>query len=335
MVRDDPTGLKTATEKSESRDRETIALYGNRQAAEVAHAASKKGAGVLRNSAASSLETETSSVQPPEQQQETQFLPQIKLADHFIDCSKLGRYLTVSDDSRFVITDDFKTAPVASEAAAIAAIYSKDTLVAQAALIPLCERGQKTSVKRRDQFERLFALIEEEALSDTVKDSAKAVRESSFRAAEIRAIEAELGDKLSPARIRYRDFLTVVRKLMDSQIEASSFLDEFRDFTQVVAGKLDFGIYSFCLDRLFGSIKIPLKVKKLLVLEVIKYPPLVLRELMTNLLVFPGQSRELIEFARYMITTELGRNSAIEIELLEAFKLKRLTMKDIESSLTG
>ena len=178
-------------------------------------------------------------------------------------------------------------------------------------------------------------MIEEEALSDTIKDSAKAVRESSFRAAEIRAIEAELGDKLSPARIRYRDFLIVVRKLMDTQIEASSFLDEFRDFTQVVAGKLDFGIYSFCLDRLFGSVKIPLKVKKLLVLEVIKYPPLVLRELMTNLLVFPGQSRELIEFARYMITTELGRNSAIEIELLEAFKLKRLTMKDIESSLTG
>jgi hypothetical protein len=29
------------------------------------------------------------------------------LADHFLACSKLGRYLTLFDESRFVITDDF------------------------------------------------------------------------------------------------------------------------------------------------------------------------------------------------------------------------------------
>ena len=42
------------------------------------------------------------------------------LADHFLWCSKLGRYLTVSDGSRFVITDDFRDAPVQPEAAAVA-----------------------------------------------------------------------------------------------------------------------------------------------------------------------------------------------------------------------
>ena len=29
------------------------------------------------------------------------------LADHFIACAKLGRYLTVASDTRFFITDDF------------------------------------------------------------------------------------------------------------------------------------------------------------------------------------------------------------------------------------
>lgn len=261
--------------------------------------------------------------------------PVRKLADHFLGCSKLGRYLTVSDDSRFVITDDFSANAVASEAAAIASIYSKDVLVAQAALMPLCHKGQNLSAKQHDSFERLFALIEEEALSDVVKTSARAVRESGFRAAEIKAIEAELGDKLSPARIRYREFLTVVRQLMDQQIEPGSFLDEFRDFTQVVAGKLDFGIYSFCLDRIFGNLRIKLDIKKLLVLEVIQYPPLVRRELLTNVLAFPGQAPELIEFVRYLIIDQLDKSAAIEIDLLEAFKLKRLTMQDIERSLVS
>ena len=67
---------------------------------------------------------------------------------------------------------------------------------------------------------------------------------------------------MTPARIRYRDFLEVVKLLMDKNVSTESFLDEFRDFTIVVAGRLDFGIYSFCLDRLFGSPRITLKVKK-------------------------------------------------------------------------
>lgn len=257
------------------------------------------------------------------------------LADHFLTCSKLGRYLTVQDDSRFVITDDFRTTGIIPAASAVAAIFSKDELVAQAALLPLSEGAQKMAPAQRDRYERLFALIEEEALSDTIKDSARTVRQAHFRAAEIRALEAELGDKLSPARLRYREFLGVVKKLMDHKVTAGPFLDEFRGFTQDVAGRLDFGIYSFCLDRLFGSLRVPMKVKKLLVMEVLRYPPLVRRELLTNIIVFPGQTPELIEFVKYMVQAELGKTSAIEIDLLEAFKLKRLTVADMESGLVA
>jgi hypothetical protein len=257
------------------------------------------------------------------------------LADHFLVCSKLGRYLTVQDDSRFVITDDFRTTGIIPAASAVAAIFSKDELVAQAALLPLSEGAQKMAPAQRERYERLFTLIEEEALSDTIKSSARTVRQAHFRAAEIRALEAELGDKLSPARLRYREFLGIVKKLMDHKVTAGPFLDEFRGFTQDVAGKLDFGIYSFCLDRLFGSLRVPMKVKKLLVMEVLRYPPLVRRELLTNIIVFPGQTPELIEFVKYMIQAELGKTSAIEIDLLEAFKLKRLTVADMESGLVA
>ena len=259
--------------------------------------------------------------------------PRPDLADHFLSCSKLGRYLTVADGSRFVITDDFRESPVQPEAAAVASIYSKDLLVAQAALLPLGGMVHKMSALKRGKYERLFTLIEEQALSSEVKNSARGLLDAGFKNAEIRALEAELGDKLSPARIRYRAFLDVVKQLMDRKITAGPFLDEFRDFTQTVAGKLDFGIYSFCLDRIFGSLRISMKVKKLLVLETLRYPPIIRRELLTNILAYHGQSRELIEFVKYMVTTELGKNAAIEIELLEAFKLRRLTMEDIEVSL--
>ena len=255
------------------------------------------------------------------------------LANHFLWCSKLGRYLTVSDGSRFVITDDFRDAPMQPEAAAVASIYSKDLLVAQSALLPLGAPVHKMSPRKRENYERLFTLIEKQALSDVVRHSAREVLNAGFRNAEIRALEAELGDKLNPARIRYRAFLNVVKQLMDRNITAGPFLDEFRDFTLGVAGHLDFGIYSFCLDRMFGSLRIQMKVKKLLVLEILKYPPIIRRELLTNVLAYPGQARELIEFVKYMVATELSKNAAIEIELLEAFKFRRLSMEDIESSL--
>jgi hypothetical protein len=257
------------------------------------------------------------------------------LADHFLTCSKLGRYLTVEDGSRFVITDDFRTSPVISSASAIAAIYSKDSLVAQAALMPLGDSVEKMTVRVRDKFERLFELIEEQALSDPVKDSARAIRQANFKGAEIRALEAELGDKLSPARFRYREFLDVIKKLMDKKVTAGPFLDEFRSFTSDVAGRLDFGIYSFCLDRLMGSLRVPNKVKKLLVLEVLKYPAVIRRELLTDILTLSGQDQDLIDFVKYMIQNDLDKSAAIEIKLLEAFKLQRLTVSQIEGSLAA
>jgi hypothetical protein len=257
------------------------------------------------------------------------------LADHFLTCSKLGRYLTVEDGSRFVITDDFRTSPVISSASAIAAIFSKDFLVAQTALLPLSDAVETMTARERDKFERLFVLIEEQALADPVKNSARAIRQANFRRVEIRALEVELGDKLNPARFRYREFLDIIKKLMNKKLTAGPFLDEFRSFTSDVAGRLDFGIYSFCLDRLMGSLRVPKKVKKLLVLEILKYPAVIRRELLSNILTFPGQAQELLDFVKFMIQSDLDKAAGLEIELLEAFKLHRLTVSEIEGSLVA
>lgn len=261
------------------------------------------------------------------------FAPPADLADHFLVRAKLGRYLTVHDGSRFVITDDFREHDMGNAAAAtLASIYSKDPLVAQAALLPLGRNGG-ISRKQRGKYERLFSLIEAQALDPDVTKAAGHILQSDFREAEIQAIEAELGDKLSPARLRYRAFLGVVRQLLESKVSAPSFLDEFREFTRAVAGKLDFGIYSFCLDRIFGNPRIPMKIKKLLAVEVIKFPPLIRRELVTNLFVYPGQSAELISFVRGLIMAELEPSIVVEIELLETFKQNRLTLSDIEAGI--
>jgi len=259
--------------------------------------------------------------------------PHPDLADHFLVCTKLGRYLTVHDGSRFVITDDFRENDMGNAAAAaVATIYSRDPLVAQAALLPLGRSGGMSRKKRRS-YERLFELIESQALDPVVTKSAQHILQSNFREAEILAIEADLGDKLSPARLRYRAFLGVVRQLLENKISAPAFLDEFTEFTRAVAGKLDFGIYSFCLDRIFGNPRIPMKVKKLLAVETIKFPPLIRRELITNLFVYPGQSSELISFVRGLIMAELEPSVVVEIELLETFKQNRLSVSDIEAGL--
>ena len=79
------------------------------------------------------------------------------LADHFIACSSLGRYLTVFDESRFVITDDFmEEGPVDRTAAAVASIFSNDPLVAEAALLPLSKAAQKKTSGKRENYEEFF-----------------------------------------------------------------------------------------------------------------------------------------------------------------------------------
>ena len=108
------------------------------------------------------------------------------------------------------------------EAAAVAAIFSRDSLVAEAALLPLCQSIPLMDHGTRDKYERLFHLIVEQSLSQGGRGGAQSLIESRFRAGEIRDLEAQLGRKLSPARLRYRDFLTVVKKLMDRNMSSMS-----------------------------------------------------------------------------------------------------------------
>ncbi len=258
-------------------------------------------------------------------------VPPVNMANHFLECCKLNRYLTVADGHRFVITEDFgRDAAIAADAAAMAAIYSRDKLVAQAAVLPLGQHAKKLKSKRdRAIYERLFTLIEAQALDERVRDSAHHLLENGFREAEIKSIEAELNDQMSPARARYRQFLDIVRRMMDGAMSPQIFVEEFKSFTADVAGRLDFGIYSFCLDRLFGSLRIPMDVKQMLVSELLAFPPLVRRELLTNILVFPGQSEDMKRYVRNTVLAELGRSVAVEIELLEAYRQRRLTLDDL------
>ena len=258
------------------------------------------------------------------------------LADHFVQCSKLGRYLTVFDGSRFVISDDFRPArTVEPVATAVASIFSKDPLVAQAALLPLGIVADRDASRRRERYEELFSLIEEQTLTGAVRESAGALLASGFHESRIKAIEAELGEQINPARMRYRAFLEMVRRLIEKRISARAFRDEFLDFTYSVAGKLDFGIYSFCIDRIFVNGHIPLKVKAFLAEEIIKYPPLIRRELISNVLVVAGADSSLVQFVRSLITSRLDPEGATEIYLLEALKSSHVSPEDIESSLAG
>ena len=254
-----------------------------------------------------------------------------KLADHFLTCAKLGRYLTVASGSRFIITDDLREKNFMPDAAAMAAIYSRDGLVAEAALLPLSQTIPIMDVAQRDKYERLFHLIGEQTLAGDVRNAAQSLIASRFRAAEIRDLEAELGNKLNPARLRYRDFLVVVRKLMVREISERSFMDEFKGFTQEVAGRLDFGIYSFCIDSIYSSQKIPVTVKKLLALEFLNFPPLIRRELISNILAEPGQTGNMADLVSAMIDRYLALETVIEIKLLKDLKLHRFSMEEISA----
>ena len=137
------------------------------------------------------------------------------------------------------------------EAAAVAAIFSRDSLVAEAALFAFVPVHSAHGSRNPRQVR---AIVPSDRGTIALPKSAwwgSVLIESRFRAGEIKDLEAQLGGKLSPARLRYRDFLTVVKKLMDRNISDRAFIDEFKEFTFDIAGKLDFGIYSFCLDSLF------------------------------------------------------------------------------------
>lgn len=258
----------------------------------------------------------------------------LTLADHFIECTRLGGHLTVFDDSRFIITDDFIHHRVGdADAQAVASIFSRDPLVAMAALVPLGGAGSGGDARTRRKYAELFSLIEEKALNDAVRVSARSVLRAGFQDSRIRALEAELGSHITPARRRYGTFLDVVRKLAEQKISASLFRDEFLDFTYDVAGRLDFGIYSYLLDRIFLHPKVPVMAKRFLIEEVINFPPLIRRELLVNFLVGPGQIKELVRLARRLIAAHLDRETITQIRLLETLKLSRQSISRLESRL--
>jgi len=252
------------------------------------------------------------------------------LADHFVACSSLGRYLTVFDESRFVITDDFiENGTVDRTAAAVASIFSNDPLVAEAALLPLSKAAQRKAIGKRKNYEELFQLIEKEALNTSVKVSAQSMLETGFQKIRIREIECSLDEKVSPARSRYRSFLKIVRYLIEHKITPQLFRDEFLEFTYAVAGRLDFGIYSFCIDRIFDNGEIPLRAKGFLISELLEFPAIIRRELLTNILTLQGHNKRLTSFVREAISEKLGSVVATEIELLVGLKTSQMSMDDI------
>ena len=260
----------------------------------------------------------------------------IALADHFVTCTKLGRYLTFQGNGRFLISDDFhsSTIRIPKDAQAMAAIYSRDELVGRAAIMPLAHRAATMDDARREAYEELFELIERQSLSPSVRAGVADVLQSGFRETRIREIEAALGDDLNPARKRYRAFLDTVRQLIEKKVSAGAFVDDFVDFTSTVAGRLDFGIYSFCLDRIMAAPLIPLQVKKMVTIELLKFPTLVRRELVSNALANPGVDNPSKAFIRHTMALHLDKDQAVEIELLEAVKQHRISPQDIEATLT-
>jgi hypothetical protein len=251
------------------------------------------------------------------------------LARHFMECGTLNTNLSLAPGERLVITDDLLNGTVDDLAAiSMAAVASRDGQVGRAAVIPLGLAAQRSRHRDRDRYERLFHLIEETAFDQTVRESADALIVAHFREARIRELVGELGGSVGPARMRYRTFLDTVRQLVDNRISQGAFRDEFIDFTRAVAGRLDFGIYSMCLDRLFASGNIPLDVKVLLLAEVLGYPPLVRKELLTNLLASPNAPGELVRYARGRLASVMTHDQIREVMLFTTLKLIWQSRKD-------
>lgn len=268
------------------------------------------------------MEGMDTTIAPPRPSRPAALSPASDLAAHFMECGALNTNLTLAPGERLVITDDLLNGRVGDLAAiSMAAIVARDSQVAKAAVLPLGMAASKVAAKDRGKYERLFALIEETAFDDGVRETAEALIAARFRESQIKEIAAELGGTVGPARERYRAFLEVVKLLTAKKISESLFLDEFLEFTRAVAGKLDFGIYALCVDRLFVSPRIPIMVKLSLLREVCKYPPLVRKELITNLLASETAEPELIRYARQEVAGVVSRDQLTEIMLFTTLKL--------------
>lgn len=247
--------------------------------------------------------------------------PPRDLAAHFMECGALNTNLTLAPGERMVITDDLLNGRVLDVAAiSMAAIVARDAQVAKAAVLPLSMAASKVRPADRLKYERLFELIEDTAFDPGVRESAEMLIAARFREKQIRDIAAELGGVIGPARQRYRAFLDVIKLLTAKKISEPLFLDEFLDFTREVAGKLDFGIYALCVDRMFVSERIPIMVKVSLLREICKYPPLVRKELVTNLLSSEKAEPELVNFAHREVAGVLTHEQLTEIVLFTTLK---------------
>lgn len=243
------------------------------------------------------------------------------LARHFVDCGAINAGLSLAPGERLVITDDLLNGTIADHAAmSMAAIVSRDSQIARAAIIPLGFAAGRADRETRERYERLFQLIEEAAFDDSVRQSVEALVAARFRDAQIQDLVHDLGGAIAPARQRYQDFLEIIRLLVAKRISEQAFVDEFVDFTRCVAGKLDFGIYTMCVDRLFTSENIPLAVKTILFSEVLNYPPLIRKELVANLLSSTSVPAELVGFARRRLGDSLTHEQLKEIFLFSTLK---------------
>ncbi len=243
------------------------------------------------------------------------------LAEHFMECGKLNTNLTLAPGDRLVITDDLLDGTVANLAAlSMAAVVARDTQVGRAAILPLGLGASRLTGRDRARYERLFELIEQTAFDPQVRESAQYLLAASFREAEIRDLAAELDDCVGPARERYRAFLDIIRLMTERRISEPMFLDEFLSFTQTVAGKLDFGIYVLCVDRIFESAQIPILVKTTLLREICHFPNLVRKELITNIMASNKVDGELVRHCRQEIDQLLARDQVTEMLLLTMLK---------------
>jgi hypothetical protein len=82
---------------------------------------------------------------------------------------------------------------------------------------------------------------------------------------------------------------------------------------------------------MFKNIKISEDIKKLLLIELLSFPNLIRRELLSNLLSQPNQKAELIEFTNMTLNQQLSPESVVEIILLKDIKMRRLSMDAINS----
>jgi hypothetical protein len=243
------------------------------------------------------------------------------LATHFVECASLNVGLSLSRGGRLVITDDLLNGTIDDAAAAsMAAIVSQDKHIAHAAVISIGYATAHAKSAKRDKFEKLLELIEDQAFDHTIRDSIDMMFATRFRAAKIRELVRELGGTITPARKRYQAFLEVIKNLEAKKLTQNDFIAEFIAFTQAVAGKLDFGIFAICLERLFINKNISIDIKILLLNQIIDYPPLVRKELISSLLQSGGAPHAVLKQAHHMIAHHLPSQDYREILLVTLLK---------------